>query len=457
MRRLVHRPGLRPAVLWLPRPVPAMAMGVLVLALGLVTAPVARGAENHREPYRAAREAIDRGDWLRAASLLEQAIVHQPRAEGTVRLYGNRVVPYLPHYYLGLARKALDDCAAAIAAFDRAAAEGTIGDYRKLARSLDTNRAACVESLPPAPPPPNPSNASHSDVTRPAEAREPPASSGEILEVPAPPPPWPEPAIRAGERADDEESSTTGAEATSAGNPDTERLPSVPARGDQPMNGLIVDRADSSSADERSEDRVATGTNPPESATHDTSAQDTAGDHRATQEATEHDDSQGTSVAENPAGTRPEPVAAVPRTPPPTAPSDSPGDQRGLIHATEAFLAGRLELAQSILDVRLSASGMSVTEASGAALTSGEEPSASRERAAALVLRASVRYARWVDGGEADAALLARATEDLCAIPEAASVDLAQVSNLSPRFRALARALECAPGTKRATKAVGDR
>jgi hypothetical protein len=102
----------------------------LAVALALAGSPPAWG--DTPQSFKDGVRAFDFKDWSQVVSTMRRAISQQPRATGdNVKVYGVRVVPYIPHYFLGLGLYRQGDCKGAREAFDQAEAQGTTrGLYR---------------------------------------------------------------------------------------------------------------------------------------------------------------------------------------------------------------------------------------------------------------------------------------------------------------------------------------
>jgi hypothetical protein len=106
----------------------SVAREVLPVCFSLASALALAGAirADYPESFKAGIRAKDFGRWYEVASAMRQAIAQQSRATGeNVRIYGNRVEPYIPHYFLGLALFRQGDWAAAAEAFQEAQKQGT--------------------------------------------------------------------------------------------------------------------------------------------------------------------------------------------------------------------------------------------------------------------------------------------------------------------------------------------
>lgn len=110
------------------------------------SATTTKPSGNYRDTYRKAVEAKNQKRWQEAASLFQTAL-QQNGTESTERInisgFGN-VEPYVPHYYLGLALKNLNDCPAALKQWEDSEHDNAI-QKTNLYKSLRENRDACLK------------------------------------------------------------------------------------------------------------------------------------------------------------------------------------------------------------------------------------------------------------------------------------------------------------------------
>lgn len=106
-----------------------MRLSRLPVFLGLVLGALALpAAADWRETFADGVRAWDLGQWREAARRMREATAEKPEATGEkIRIYGMKWERYLPYYYLGMALYEVDDCRAALAAFDTSHAEGAVG------------------------------------------------------------------------------------------------------------------------------------------------------------------------------------------------------------------------------------------------------------------------------------------------------------------------------------------
>lgn len=121
---------------------PARRLATLTAALALaVVAPL---RADSAESYRKALDAVGVKDWAAAATWLEQAIAEAPEANPRIRLSETRSAPYVPYFYLGVARYGEGDCERALEAFETSESEGVIRDLEEYA-TLQDLRGDCEE------------------------------------------------------------------------------------------------------------------------------------------------------------------------------------------------------------------------------------------------------------------------------------------------------------------------
>jgi len=105
--------------------------------------------------FEAGLRALDFHDWRQMAAAMSQAIAEQPPVTvESVRFYGMRRVPYIPHYFLGLGLFRQGDYAGAAAALAEAAAQGRVhGIFRA---RMEFFQEVCALRLGKPWPPPSP-------------------------------------------------------------------------------------------------------------------------------------------------------------------------------------------------------------------------------------------------------------------------------------------------------------
>jgi hypothetical protein len=144
----------------------------LLLALGW--APILRA--DFRESFKKGIEAVDRKEWSDVARWMRQAAAEQPQEGESVKIYGVRFEPYLPHFYLGLALFQSGDCEGALEQWQLSESQKAVQStsrYKLLVQNRDTcrQRIAAKKPNPPATPS-GPDPAVAAQAAREAEARE---------------------------------------------------------------------------------------------------------------------------------------------------------------------------------------------------------------------------------------------------------------------------------------------
>jgi hypothetical protein len=101
--------------------------------------------QDYRTAYKNARGAIDQKDWSGAAHVLQKLLDRHPEDARTrkeqLRVPGNYLEPYRPHYYLGLALQNLADCTGALRHWKAEESLGTpLSEHRE---GIRKGRAEC--------------------------------------------------------------------------------------------------------------------------------------------------------------------------------------------------------------------------------------------------------------------------------------------------------------------------
>jgi hypothetical protein len=147
-----------------------MRHGVAPMALALFGLSNLASAD-YKDTYKQGVEAIEKSRWADAARLMQEAIAGKSVEGETIRFYGQRFEPYLPHFYLGLALFNSGDCVGALKSWATSESQGPIRkseQYKVLAK----NRVACeakVTTPKPATPPAGPEPAAVAQATATAE------------------------------------------------------------------------------------------------------------------------------------------------------------------------------------------------------------------------------------------------------------------------------------------------
>jgi len=113
---------------------------LLALIAGL---SIALGAHaDFKRDYGSGVQDYNKGDYADAIESLQKAIGEEPKSQEKVRIYGMRYEPYLPHFYLGLAKLKSGDCTGALAAFKESIAQGVIQQQEQFAE-LQSSMSQC--------------------------------------------------------------------------------------------------------------------------------------------------------------------------------------------------------------------------------------------------------------------------------------------------------------------------
>ena len=152
----------------------ARARRVLAAALLAALLGAAAARADYRETFRQGIVAVDNQDWPEVARLMRSAAAEQTKEGESVRIYGTRFLPYLPHFYLGLALFRQKDCEGALAQWKESEDQGAVKGTARW-NALTHDRDVCAQSLAAKPPgePPRPSGpdpAEAAKATQKAEA-----------------------------------------------------------------------------------------------------------------------------------------------------------------------------------------------------------------------------------------------------------------------------------------------
>jgi hypothetical protein len=116
------------------------AAGSVLLAALFATAPL---YADYRDSFQRGYQAINRGRFVDAISLLHQALAEKPNESGEmVTIIGSFSVQYLPHYYLGVALARGGNCPAALREWEQSESQGVIKTSSE-AGALRESRAKC--------------------------------------------------------------------------------------------------------------------------------------------------------------------------------------------------------------------------------------------------------------------------------------------------------------------------
>jgi hypothetical protein len=387
-------------------------------AAGLLA--TALSAADFLDSYREGLSAIERGDWSAAAELMRQAVAGRAEEDPRLarRFYLKR---YTPHFYLGQALFELGDCAGALAAWAESERQGVIQRFDD-GKQIAAGRATCRERQAAAAAAEEAVRRTRDQIGRAAAAQR---TLAELRRAPELEAAWnegsPSPAARlaeAGRILDDARQHLPAANApidlarvVEAGDLAAEALRRLEALEREAERLAAVAQADRQASRGKLDELVANAASlleataflepaPPEVARRRREVQElagVAGALPATAPAPEIERLHGDLAAA---------LGRLRRAtqPPPEA----------LAAAAGAFFAGDYERAETLLS----------------GLDSGE----ARLRAHAALLRAATRLALYLVGGEADAALLAEARQDVEACRRADPNCSPLPGAFSPRF-----------------------
>ncbi len=119
--------------------------GMLLAALALLL-PLAALAD-YKKDYQDGVAAAEKGNWAEVRRLMQAAIRENPTPVPRMRTYGTNFIPYVPHYYLGLANARLDDCNAAIGAFRTAESARVVAGLPQFASEQSAQLKGCEQRL----------------------------------------------------------------------------------------------------------------------------------------------------------------------------------------------------------------------------------------------------------------------------------------------------------------------
>jgi len=117
----------------------------LLAALALLL-PLAALAD-YKKDYQDGVAAAEKGNWAEVRRLMQAAIRENPTPLPRMRTYGTNFIPYVPHYYLGLANARLDDCNAAVGAFRTAESARVVAGLPQLASEQSAQIKGCEQRL----------------------------------------------------------------------------------------------------------------------------------------------------------------------------------------------------------------------------------------------------------------------------------------------------------------------
>ncbi len=113
----------------------------LILLIG-----VAPSTADWRSDFVQAVERLESGDASAAAGLLRRAIGERGSESSEMVEVGDDSVPYLPHFYLGVALDRTGDCRGALAAWRTSADQGQVRNHRSAYTELQDGIAKCTSA-----------------------------------------------------------------------------------------------------------------------------------------------------------------------------------------------------------------------------------------------------------------------------------------------------------------------
>jgi tetratricopeptide (TPR) repeat protein len=148
------------------------------------------------ESYEKGREAVRKGQWQQAVTLLSEALDAEPDSRANKQTYGLQFIDYFPYLYRGIAYYKLGDLASAKADLGKAKSEGAVEDAQRdrEAPTLLATYLGLIEK--PAPP-----IAQQKPEQQKSEQKKPEQKpEGKLPEKPAPTPPQVDPKYTEGVR-----------------------------------------------------------------------------------------------------------------------------------------------------------------------------------------------------------------------------------------------------------------
>ena len=121
---------------------PRGSLGGLAVAASVLLSDPAMA--DWRSDFATAIERLESGDSSRAATLLRRAIGERGTESSTTVDIEGEAIPYLPHYYLGVALDRGGDCRGALAAWRTSADQGQVRNHRSAYSQLQEGIARCT-------------------------------------------------------------------------------------------------------------------------------------------------------------------------------------------------------------------------------------------------------------------------------------------------------------------------
>jgi hypothetical protein len=130
---------------------PGRRRDLLALACLTLLCGAAPAAADPKESYRKGIEAVDRGQWAEVVRYMREAAAQQGTEGEPVKIYGVRIVPYLPHFYLGLALSQAGTCDEALAQWQESESQGAVQKtvhYKALVQGRDLCKQKLAHARP---------------------------------------------------------------------------------------------------------------------------------------------------------------------------------------------------------------------------------------------------------------------------------------------------------------------
>ena len=102
---------------------------------------------DYKQDYQDGLEAAEQGNWSEVQRLMRSALSEESKPTARMRAYGTVYIPYVPHYYLGLASARLGDCNGAVAAFGNSASRTVVSKLSALAATQAQEQTRCTQML----------------------------------------------------------------------------------------------------------------------------------------------------------------------------------------------------------------------------------------------------------------------------------------------------------------------
>jgi|GEM_PF-1262645 len=125
----------------------------VIIAGALLLCSMAVRAD-YKNDYQDGLDAAQKNNWSEVQRLMRSALAENGSPSARMRTYSTIYVPYVPHYYLGLAHAKLGDCLAAIDAFGNAASSKVVAGIPALASTQTQEQTRCAQMLAQAQPEP---------------------------------------------------------------------------------------------------------------------------------------------------------------------------------------------------------------------------------------------------------------------------------------------------------------